>query len=179
MPRPDNKARGGKNSCEAVLLARRLIEAGVPFVHLRMFSWDFHERQRQGLPQQLPVGRPGGGQPARGPRRARLAEDHDRRAAGRDGPHPLAAGRRRHGHATTGRRSSSSWPAAASRAAPSSAPPTSTRLQITDKFYKVESFGRTLYTLLGIDPDHEVLTTDGRPIKIVVNDAPIIKESLA
>ena len=26
--------------------------------------------------------------------------------------------------------------------------------QVTDKFYKVESFGRTLYHLLGIDPGH-------------------------
>jgi hypothetical protein len=51
--------------------------------------------------------------------------------------------------------------------------------QVADKLYKVESFARTIYTQLGIDPDHEFLTTDGRPIKIVVKDAPIIKEALA
>jgi hypothetical protein len=51
--------------------------------------------------------------------------------------------------------------------------------QITDKVYKVESFARTIYTQLGIDPDHELLTTDGRPLKIVTTDAPIIKEALA
>ena len=38
-------------------------------------------------------------------------------------------------------------------AATSSAPPTRHGEQVTDKFYKVESFGRTLYHLLGIDPD--------------------------
>ncbi len=34
--------------------------------------------------------------------------------------------------------------------------------QVTDKFYKVESFGRTLYHLLGIDPD-TIVTTPQRP----------------
>src|SRR5258708_38109750 len=33
-----------------------------------------------------------------------------------------------------------------------------TGASVTDKFYKVESFGRTLYHLLGIDPDTIVNT---------------------
>ncbi len=50
--------------------------------------------------------------------------------------------------------------------------------QITDKFYKVESFGRTLYHLLGIDPDTIVTTPATRPVKLIAEDAPIIKEAI-
>ena len=48
--------------------------------------------------------------------------------------------------------------------------------QITDKFYRVESFARTIYTQLGIDPNHEFIAADGRPIRIVVEEAPLIEE---
>ena len=51
--------------------------------------------------------------------------------------------------------------------------------QVTDKFYKVESFGRTLYHLLGIDPDTVVHTPANRPVKLIAEDAPLIKEALA
>ena len=50
---------------------------------------------------------------------------------------------------------------------------------MTDKFYKVESFGRTLYHLLGIDGDAVVHTPANRPVKLIVEDAPLIKEALA
>jgi hypothetical protein len=46
-------------------------------------------------------------------------------------------------------------------------------------FYKVESFGRTLYHLLGIDPETVVRTPANRPVKLIAEDAPIIKEALA
>jgi hypothetical protein len=51
--------------------------------------------------------------------------------------------------------------------------------RVTDKFYKVESFGRTLYHLLGIDPDTMVNTLNDRPIKLIAEEAPLIKEALA
>ena len=51
--------------------------------------------------------------------------------------------------------------------------------RVTDKFYKVESFGRTLYHLLGIDPDTVVTTPANRPIKLIAEDAPVITEALA
>ena len=51
--------------------------------------------------------------------------------------------------------------------------------QVTDKFYKVESFGRTLYHLLGIDADTIVNTLGNRPVKLIAEEAPIIKEALA
>lgn len=47
---------------------------------------------------------------------------------------------------------------------------------VTDKHYKVESFGRTIYTQLGIDPDQEVYTTTNRPMKIILADAPLIQQ---
>ena len=54
-----------------------------------------------------------------------------------------------------------------------------TSLHVTDKYYSPISYGRTLYHLLGIDPDKELYTTTNRPIKIIVDDAPLIKEVLA
>jgi uncharacterized protein (DUF1501 family) len=50
---------------------------------------------------------------------------------------------------------------------------------VTDRYYKVESFGRTLYHLLGIDPDQFLYSTENRPHKLIVEDAPLIKEALA
>ena len=53
-----------------------------------------------------------------------------------------------------------------------------TGAQVTDKFYKVESFGRTLYHLLGIDPDTIVHHASNRPVKLIAEEAPIIKEAI-
>jgi len=50
--------------------------------------------------------------------------------------------------------------------------------QVTDAFYKVESFGRTLYQLLGIDPDTTVNTLNSRPIRLIAEDAPLIREAI-
>jgi len=49
---------------------------------------------------------------------------------------------------------------------------------VTQDFYKVESFGRTLYHLLGIDPDTVMRTPSNRPIKLIAEDAPLVKEAL-
>lgn len=49
---------------------------------------------------------------------------------------------------------------------------------VTEKKYKVESFGRTIYTLLGIDPSQELYTTTNRPMKIILEDAPLIRDVL-
>jgi uncharacterized protein (DUF1501 family) len=172
-----NKANGGRSACEAVLLARRLIEAGVPFVHVRMLGWDLHDDNDKGCLN---------GFPSVDRAVASLIEDLDERGLlqttvvallGEMGRTPW---RERNG------KGSDHWPtqfvvlagggfkggnvvgATDKRAA-----------QITDKLYKVESFARTLYTQLGIDPDHELLATDGRPIKIVTTDAPLIREAIA
>lgn len=54
-----------------------------------------------------------------------------------------------------------------------------TSLHVIDKYYSPISYGRTLYHLLGIDPEHELYTANGRPVKIISEDAPLIREILA
>jgi len=54
-----------------------------------------------------------------------------------------------------------------------------TSLRVTDNYYSPISYGRTLYHLLGIDPDKELFTTTGQPIKISTDNAPLIKEIIA
>jgi hypothetical protein len=49
-------------------------------------------------------------------------------------------------------------------------------LTVTDKPYSPLSYGRTLYHLLGIDPDKELYATDGRPIKLISETVPLLKE---
>ena len=50
--------------------------------------------------------------------------------------------------------------------------------EVSDKYYKIPSLARTIYHLLGIDADQELQTPDGRPLKIVLDDAPLIHEAL-
>jgi uncharacterized protein (DUF1501 family) len=173
-----NRARGGRSACEAVLLARRLLEIGVPFVHLRMFSWDFHGDNDGGCRENFP---------SVDMAVASLIEDLDQRGLlpttivallGEMGRTPWPQG--------GGGKGSDHWPTqfvvlAGGGFAGGTVVGATDRhaAQITDKLYRVESFARTIFTQLGIDPDHELMTTDGRPIKIVVNDAPIIREALA
>jgi uncharacterized protein (DUF1501 family) len=54
-----------------------------------------------------------------------------------------------------------------------------TSLRVVENYYSPISFGRTLYHLLGIDSDKELYTTTNRPMKIIVDDAPLIKEVIA
>lgn len=51
-----------------------------------------------------------------------------------------------------------------------------TSLRVIDKYYSPISYGRTLYHLLGIDPEKELFTANGRPVKIISEDAPLIRE---
>lgn len=51
--------------------------------------------------------------------------------------------------------------------------------EVSADHYRIPSLARTIYNLLGIDPDQEFHTTDGRPVKIVLDDAPLIREALA
>ncbi len=51
--------------------------------------------------------------------------------------------------------------------------------QVVDKFYKIESFGATLYHLMGIDPESRLTTANNRPVSLIAEHAPLIKEALA
>ena len=50
---------------------------------------------------------------------------------------------------------------------------------VKDNPYSVESFGRTLYHLLGIDPDQRFAVGGGQPMSLIAEEAPLIKEALA
>jgi hypothetical protein len=161
------------------LLARRLIEAGVPVVHFSFGYWDWHGENFVAGRQQIPMFDAA---------LSALLEDLDvrglldttivlalgemgrkpqcgtARGAGRDhwdyAQFVLAAGggfRRGAVVGATDRRGE----------------------QVTRDFYKVESFGRTLYHLLGIDPDTTVNTLNNRPLRLIAEEAPIIREAIA
>jgi uncharacterized protein (DUF1501 family) len=175
---PGNKARGGRAACESVLLARRLIETGVPFVHLRFLSWDFHGDNDGGCNTNFP---------STDMAVASLIEDLDERGLldttivallGEMGRTPWPQGGKGKG--------SDHWPTqfvvlagGGFKGGNIVGATDKHAAEVIDKQYGVESFARTIYRQLGIDPDHELYTSAGRPIKIVTQDAPIIKEALA
>ncbi|MFN4261896.1 MAG: DUF1501 domain-containing protein [Gemmataceae bacterium] len=175
---PSNKLRGGKGFCESVVVARRLVEAGVPFVHVNFGGWDAHGDNDGTMREKFP---------SVDMAVASLLEDLDQNGLlkttivallGEMGRTPWPQG--------GGGKGSDHWPtqfvvlAGGGFKGGNVVGATDYRAaEIKDKLYKVESFARTIYTQLGIDPDHEFSTTDGRPIKIVTTDAPIIQESLA
>ncbi|GBD36154.1 hypothetical protein HRbin36_01275 [bacterium HR36] len=163
-----------------MLAARRLIEAGVPFVYLDFGSWDWH-------------GGPGQLQKAVTMLQAfdaalsALLTDLDDRglldstlvvACGEMGRTPYFQGKDGYGRdhwaaaqfvfvAGGGFRRGAVVGATDAKAA-----------YVKDKEYKVTSLGKTIYHLLGIDPDRELYTTDNRPIKIIAEDAPLIREAI-
>ncbi len=160
------------------LLARRLVEAGVPIVHFNFGYWDWHGENFIAGRQQIPM---------LDAALSTLIEDlHERgllestivlalgemgrapkcgtdKKAGRDhwdyAQFVLAAGGGFRGGNVVGATDK-------------------VGAQVTDKFYKVESFGRTLYHLLGINPDTVVTTPANRPVKLIAEEAPLIKEAI-
>jgi hypothetical protein len=183
------------------LLARRLIEAGVPLVHFSFGYWDWHGENFVAGRQQIPMfdaalsalledldqrglldttivlalgemgrkpqcgtGGGGGGEKGGGGGGGVVGGGGGWCGAGRDhwdyAQFVLAAGggfRRGVVVGATDRRGE----------------------QVADAFYKVESFGRTLYHLLGIDPDTIVNTLNNRPIRLIAEEAPLIREAIA
>jgi hypothetical protein len=161
------------------LLARRLVEAGVPVVHFNLGYWDWHGENFVAGRQQIPMFDAG---------LSALLEDLDARgllestivlALGEMGRHPKCgtdknAGRDHWDYAQFVFAAGGGFKGGNVVGATDK-----TGAQITDKFYKIESFGRTLYHLLGIDADTQVTTRGGRPVKLIAEDAPVIKEALA
>jgi hypothetical protein len=161
------------------LLARRLIEAGVPVVHFSFGYWDWHGENFVAGRQQIPMFDVA---------LSALLEDLDQRglldttivlALGEMGRKPqcgtaAGAGRDHWDHAQFVLAAGGGFRKGAVVGA------TDRRgEQVTDAFYKVESFGRTQYHLLGIDPDTVVNTMNNRPIRLIAEDAPLIREAIA
>jgi Protein of unknown function (DUF1501) len=161
------------------LLARRLIEAGVPVVHFSYGYWDWHGKNfstgRRMMPKfdaalssliqdlderglldstiVLALGEMG--------RKPKCGDGDD---PGRDhwdyAQFAVAAGGGFRGGTVVG---------------------TTDKLgeAVIDQFYKIESFGATLYHRMGIDPTSRLHTLNNRPISLIAEHAPIIKEALA
>jgi Protein of unknown function (DUF1501) len=161
------------------LLARRLIETGVPIVHFNLGYWDWHGENFVAGRQQIPMFDAG---------MSALLQDLSERglldstivlALGEMGRHPKCGTAKNAGRdhwdyaqfvlAAGGGFKGGNIVGATDKQGS----------QVTDKFYKIESFGRTLYHLLGIDPDTIVTTRSNRPVKLIAEDAPLIKEAVA
>ncbi len=161
------------------LLARRLVEVGVPVVHFNLGYWDWHGENFVAGRQQIPMFDAG---------LSALLEDLHQRglldstivlALGEMGRAPKCgtsknAGRDHWDYAQFVLAAGGGF-----RGGNIVGATDKVGAQVTDKFYKVESFGRTLYHLLGIDPDTIVTTPANRPVKLIAEEAPIIKEAIA
>jgi hypothetical protein len=160
------------------LLARRLIEAGVPVVHFSFGYWDWHGENFVAGRQQIPMFDAA---------LSALLEDLDQRRL-LDTTIVLALGEmgRKPQCGTAANAGRDHWDYAQFVLAAGGGFRRGTIVgatdrkgeQVTDAFYKVESFGRTLYQLLGIDPDTIVNTMNNRPIRLIAEEAPIIREAI-
>ena len=160
------------------LLARRLIEAGVPMVHFSLGYWDWHGENFVAGRQQIPMFDNA---------LSALLTDLDERglldstivlALGEMGRKPKCgtdknAGRDHWDYAQFVLAAGGGFKRGCIVGATDKLGE-----QVTDSFYKVESFGRTLYHLLGIDADTIVHSLNNRPMKLIAEDAPLVKEAL-
>jgi hypothetical protein len=161
------------------LLARRLIEAGAPIVHFSLGYWDWHGENFIAGRQQIPMFDNA---------LSALLTDLDERglldttivlALGEMGRKPKCgteknAGRDHWDYAQFVLAAGGGFKRGCVVGATDKLGE-----QVTDNFYKVESFGSTLYHLLGIDPEMVMQTPSNRPIKLIAEDAPLVKEALA
>ncbi len=170
---PDDvrKAYGRDSFGQRALLARRLVEAGVPFVTLYHGGWDHHEKIFDGLGKKLP------------PFEASIAaliEDLDRRgmlettlvvALGEFGRTPKINSRGGRDH----------WSNAMSVMFAGGGTPggqvvgaTDSRgYAATERILTPENFASTIYTKLGIDPGKMLYAPNGRPTYLVSDPTPI------
>jgi hypothetical protein len=153
------------------LLARRLVEAGVPFVTLYHGGWDHHEKIFDGLDKKLPPFEASV---------AALIEDLDRRgslentlvvALGEFGRTPKVNERGGRDH----------WSNAMSVLFAGGGTPGGQVVGATDKrgyaaverILSPENFAATIYDKLGIDPGKILYAPNGRPTHLVSDPTPI------
>ncbi len=171
------------NATRYVLAARRLIEAGVPFVYVDFPYWDWHggvfESNSTGLNTLE----------AFDCSMSALLEDLEVRgllettvviAVGEMGrtPHPEGT----YGTSARGHWGAAQFALVAGGGFRGGQVVGSTDARgaaVRTNLYRAASLGKTLYHLLGIDPDHELYTTDNRPLKLITEDVPLIREVIA
>jgi hypothetical protein len=172
---------GKVNYTRRVLAARRLVEAGVPFVYVDLPYWDWHNGGGLDVPLANLA--------ALDAALSSLLEDLAERgllettavvATGEMGRTPkVGSGKGKYGR--------EHWaPAQIVLVAGGGFKPgvvvgatDRDAAYVKDNEYKVTSLGKTLYHLLGLDPDHELYTPDNRPLKLITEDVPLIREVLA
>ena len=172
------RTRYPAGSTKHFLLARRLIEAGVPIVHFSFGYWDWHGENFTAGRQQIPMFDVA---------LSALLEDLEQRGL-LDTTIVLALGEmgRKPQCGTNAGAGRDHWDYAQFVLAAGGGFRRGTVVgatdrkgeQVSDGFYKIESFGRTLYHLLGIDPDTVVNTLNNRPMRLIAEDAPIIREAI-
>jgi len=174
-----NESVKGNQDCQKVLVGRRLIEAGVPFVYVDFAYWDWHNGNGldkatphltsfdHAVPSLLTDLEERGlldttlvlafGEMGRTPKA-------DLKKYGREHWAPsqfvfVAGGGFKSGQVVGATDKDGAY--------------------VKDKEYKLASLAKTIYHLLGLDPSHELHGTDGRPLKLITEDVPLIKEALA
>jgi hypothetical protein len=173
------KTRYPAGNVKHFVLARRLVEAGVPVVHFNLGYWDWHGENFVAGRQQIPMLDAGLSTLIEDLHARGLLESTVVLALGEMGRAPKCgtaknAGRDHWDYAQFVFAAGGGFKGGTIVGATDKV-----GARVTDKFYKVESFGRTLYHLLGIDPDTVVRTPANRPVKLIAEEAPIIKEAIA
>ena len=175
--------RYGKNEYGTMALyARRMVEAGVPFVFVPWPGWDMHGSVTEGCKRVLPQV---------DAMLSSLLEDLDARGLlestivtvlgemGRNKIYKDSAYSGPPGRDHWGTTQFVIVAGGGFKQGMVLGKTDKTSLRVTDNYYSPISYGRTLYHLLGIDPDKELFTTTGQPIKISTDNAPLIKEIIA
>ena len=156
---------------QRMLLARRLVEAGVPFVTLQEGGWDHHEKIFDGLGKKLP--------PFEGAIAALITDLESRGllestlvvALGEFGRTPKINERGGRDH----------WSSAMSVLFAGCGTPGGQVVGSTDprgfaaadRILSPENFAATVYTKLGIDPNKVLHAPNGRPVPLVSDPTPI------
>ena len=177
--------RVGANSIgQSCLLARRLVERGVPFVTVNSTGWDTHQDLMQ-LKTRFPNDQ-NAHLPSLDRALSALVNDLSERGMldktlvivmGEFGRTPKinTAGGRDH------------WPNVFSVALAGGGVSGGQVIGSSDALGEYPAnnpvtpsdLAATIYTLLGIDPSHELHTTDGRPVRIAPDGAKVVKELIA
>ncbi len=181
------KRYGGKSIGQCCLLARRLVERGVPFVTVNNRGWDTHDDLKTRLKEGYTGAQVGVGLiPSLDLALTALVADlHDRRlldetlivVMGEFGRTPKL-------NASAGR---DHWPRVFScllagggvRGGQVIGSSDSVGESPKDRPITPSDLAATIYTLLGIDPKLELHTDDGRPVRVATHDATIISELLS
>lgn len=183
-PRAVRRRYGGKSIGQSCLLARRLVERGVPFVTVNNRGWDTHDNLYTRLKEGYTGAKVGVGLiPSLDLALAALIEDLDERGMldetlivvmGEFGRTPKlnTAGGRDH------------WPRVFSavlagggvRGGQVIGTSDSVGESPKDRPVTPSDLTATIYTLLGIDPKLELHTSDGRPVRVAPYESEVVSE---